>query len=282
MYKIRNMQLNLDPFFKPVAGEEISFEAFTFSGGEPHIRINSFDSEARILVTHRLRSFNDLGLLLVAIDSLKRMGHRSIEVFIPYFPAARQDRVMNEGESLSVKVYADIINAMNLEKVTVFDPHSDVTAALLENCSVISNHGFVKKVMKELPNDCILVSPDAGAEKKIHQLASYLEEYEVLSCGKKRDIKTGSLSGFVVPDQDLKNRPCLIVDDICDGGGTFIGLAKKLKLANAGKLYLAVSHGIFSKGLDILNEHFERVFTTDSFRDFEMNEVSQISISDFI
>ncbi|MAX71916.1 MAG: hypothetical protein CMC76_12600 [Flavobacteriaceae bacterium] len=74
------------------------------------------------------------------------------------------------------------------------------------------------------------------------------------------------MEGFRVYEDDLQGKDCLIVDDICDGGGTFIGLAKELKKHNAGNLYLAVSHGIFSKGLEELNQYFTKIFTTDSFK----------------
>ena len=74
---------------------------------------------------------------------------------------------------------------------------------------------------------------------------------------------------------------CLIIDDICDGGGTFIGLAKELKQKNAGDLYLAVSHGIFSKGLEALNTYFTKLYTTDSFKTLE-DGVKQINLSGLI
>ena len=109
------MILNLDQNFKPFyCREEIKFQNFTFSGGEPHIKINpDFDANQTITITHRINSFNDLGLLCITVDALKRMDVKDIDLFIPYFPAARQDRVMIKGEPLSVKVYADIINAMS-------------------------------------------------------------------------------------------------------------------------------------------------------------------------
>lgn len=276
------MVLNLDPLFRPVTGIEIKFEAFTFSGGEPHIKIEPFTHNGTIVVTQRLNSFDDIGLFLLTVDALRRMGKQSIEAIIPYFPGARQDRVMIPGESLTVKIYANLINSLNLDKVTIFDPHSEVTPALLDNCEVASNHSFINKTLNELPKDCLLVSPDAGAEKKIHKLASYLQEYEVLECSKRRDVKTGALSGFKVPVSNLQRRPALIVDDICDGGGTFIGLAEELKKANAGNLYLAVSHGIFSKGLDVLQKHFEKIYTTDSFRNMEEDKLTQIKLSTLI
>src|SRR5262245_9015211 len=102
------MILNLDTNFKPIEGEEIVFQRFTFSGGEPHIKMQTaIKSHATVTITHRINSFNDFGLLCLAVDALRRMGVKTIKAFIPYFPAARQDRVMVSGEPLSVKVYAD-------------------------------------------------------------------------------------------------------------------------------------------------------------------------------
>jgi ribose-phosphate pyrophosphokinase len=273
------MILNLDPQFRPFSNEsEIVFQSFTFSGGEPHIKIQSgFDVSQKVTVTHRVNSFNDLGLVCVTIDALKRMGVKVIDLFIPYFPAARQDRVMIPGEPLSVKVYADIINGLGLNKVMVFDAHSEVTPALVNNCEVISNYTFIEKVLKEIGNEAKLISPDGGALKKIYKVSEFLGGVEVVECSKSRDVKTGKLSGFKVYADDLEGMDCLIVDDICDGGGTFIGLAEELKKKNAGKLYLAVSHGIFNKGFDSLTV-FDKIFTTNSFKDFNNEFVKQITL----
>ena len=274
------MILNLDKNFSPFGNEKlINFQSFTFSGGEPHVKIQSdFDTNEAVTITHRLNSFNDLGLLCVTVDALRRMDVKIINLFIPYFPAARQDRVMIPGEPLSVKVYADILNAMNLNRVTVFDAHSEVTPALVNNCEVIPNHKFIAEVLKTIGSNVKLISPDGGALKKIYKVSEFLGEIEVVECSKSRDVKTGKLSGFKVYNHDLQGMNCLIVDDICDGGGTFIGLAEELKKKNAGKLFLAVSHGIFNKGFDDL-KCFDGIFTTDSFRDFEGEEVSQIKLN---
>jgi len=273
------MILNLDNNFKPFTGKkEIEFQSFIFSGGEPHTKIKpDFDVSETVTITHRINSFNDFGLLLLAVDALKRMEVKLINVFIPYFPGARQDRVMIAGEPLSVKVYADILNSLKLNKITVFDAHSEVTPALLDNCEVISNHVFIAEVLKKIGKDVKLISPDGGALKKIYKVSEYLGGIDVVECSKSRDVKTGKLSGFKVYDDNLQGIDCLIVDDICDGGGTFIGLAEELKKKNAGKLYLAVSHGIFNKGFEAMNA-FEKIFTTDSFRDFDEEMVEVIKL----
>ncbi len=281
--KSKIMILNLDPNFKPFATEqEIIFQSFTFSGGEPHIKIDpDFDVSKKITITHRLNSFNDVGLLCITVDALRRMDVKNMELFIPYFPAARQDRVMIKGEPLSVKVYADIINGMQFNKVFVFDAHSEVTPALVNNCEVIPNHTFIEAVVKAIGNDVKLISPDGGALKKIYKVSEFLGGVEVVECSKSRDVKTGKLSGFKVYNDDLQGMDCLIVDDICDGGGTFVGLAEELKNKNAGKLYLAVSHGIFNKGFAVL-DCFEKIFTTNSFKDFEGESVEVIGLNQLI
>jgi len=277
------MILNLDPKFAPFQNqEEIKFQSFTFSGGEPHIKINpDFDRNQKITITHRLNSFNDLGLLCITVDALRRMDVKIIDLFIPYFPAARQDRVMIPGEPLSVKVYADIINALQLNKVFVFDAHSEVTPALLNNSTVIPNYTFIREVLNRIGENVKLISPDGGALKKIYKVSEFLGGAEVVECSKSRDVKTGKLSGFKVYEDDLNGIDCLIVDDICDGGGTFVGLAEELKNKNAGKLYLAVSHGIFNKGFEVLN-CFDAIFTTNSVKDFEGESVQVIKLDQLI
>ena len=186
------MLLNLDKEFKPITGDEIEFESFTFPGGEPHIKINpGFDHTKNVTITHRLNSFNDIGLLCLAVDALQRMDVNISNLYIPYFPSARQDRVMVKGEPLSVKVYADIINNLKIKKVFVFDPHSEVTPALFNNCEVVTNHDFIRQVIDEIGKEVLLVSPDGGALKKIYKVSEFLGGIEVIECSKSRDVKTG-------------------------------------------------------------------------------------------
>jgi len=273
------LYLNLDKKFQPF-GKSIKFENFVFNGGEPHIKIlENLEGGKQITITTRIQHFNDLGLLLIAVDALKRMGIQYLNLVLPYFPAARQDRVMVVGESLSVKVYADIINAQNFQKITVLDPHSEVTPALLNNVQVVSNHAFVSQCLQH-EKDYILVSPDGGALKKVYALSQYLGGKTVVECSKKRNVQTGELSGFTVYEEDLKNQTCVIVDDICDGGGTFLGLATELKKKNCGRLILIISHGIFSKGLVDLMTSFDKIYSSNSFKEVDDNKIfTQIKLN---
>jgi ribose-phosphate pyrophosphokinase len=290
--------LNLDKSFNPYNSDEsctIKYNSFTFPGGEPHIRIieeekwkikdetytynYKIKEDGEVTITHRVNSFNDLGLLLVTVDALKRLGVKSISCFIGYFPGARQDRVCNEGEALTAKVYADIINSCGFDRVTIFDPHSDVIFALINNVKIINNHKFVENCIASIykgntafESNMLLVSPDAGANKKIKDLCIYLgyQENPLIKCDKTRNTITGEIIGFEVYSDNLKGRDCIIVDDICSNGGTFMGLADELKKKNAGDLYLIVSHGEFGNDKEItlrkLFTKFKRIYCTDSIK----------------
>ncbi len=270
--------LHLDKDFQPF-GESLSFQQFTFSGGEPHIKLTEFPSlDDNVVITARANTFDKIGFILLAVDALRRAGVKHIELLLPYFPGARQDRAMVAGEPLTAKVYADIINALQLQKVTILDAHSDVVPALLNNVENVSNKAFVRDALREA-KDYLLVSPDGGALKKIYQVAQILGGVEVVECGKKRDVSTGKLSGFRVFADDLEGKTCVVVDDICDGGGTFLGLAEQLKKHNAGKLILVVTHGIFSNGSEALRAHFNEIICTDSFRTITDENIRQIKLT---
>jgi len=274
--------LNLSTGFKPFNSslEEIESKSFLFSGGEVHIKLQ--DSAEEVLVSARLNDSNEVMKLLLAVDALRRNGSKNISVFIPYLPYARQDRVMVAGEPLSIKVMCNLINSCGFDKVYIFDVHSEVSLALLDNCELISNSSLAKQVLRER-TDYLLVSPDAGALKKIYKLAEALMyTSDIVLCNKVRDVSNGKIKQITVDQHDLGGKDCFIIDDICDGGATFIGVAKELKKRNSGKVSLIVSHGIMSHGETELAEWIDHIYTTDSIKDSESSLISRIALSDLI
>ncbi len=273
--------LNLTKGFNPynsTSTNEIKYDSLFFNGGEPHIKIEfgnfPFNKAVDAVITSRLTSMDELVMVMIAADALNQSGKIStLTLVAPYIPGARQD-VRHTGEALTSKIIANMINSCKFDEVVTFDNHSPVITALLKNVTEESNHDFVLECLKRIHTNPkekapLLISPDAGSNKKIKELAMYLNEIndiEVIKCDKTRDFTTGKLSGFEVYANDLDCQDCIIVDDICDGGGTFIGLAEELKKKNAGKIYLVVSHGIFSQPLKNLKTFFEKVYTTDSWR----------------
>ncbi len=242
-------------------------ETFKFYGGECHVKINPFNIGNQTEIMANLNNSDDIMYLLLSVDAIRRVNlETAINLIIPYFPYARQDRVCNEGESLSVKVMADIINSLSCSKVTIYDPHSDVTPALINKCNVITladivANSFLSKII--LDRKLALVSPDAGAEKKTRHLAKRLsmtgQIVEVYCSSKIRDTLTGNITATEIYG-DVSGKNLIIVDDICDGGMTFIELAKELKRAEAEDIFLYTTHGIFSKGLNTLKDHFNHLY----------------------
>lgn len=268
-----------------IAGENT--KTFNFPGGECQAAIlpsdcicDDSDYEKNKVITARITDSDGVMQLLLFTDALRRKGYKKIGLNLPYVPYARQDRVCNPGEAHSLKVFASLINAQKYEFVNVFDPHSDVTEAVLDNCIVENNHTFVRRALTSLrinrDDKFNLVSPDAGAYKKIFYLGKNIANsgfsFDIVNCNKERDTKTGAITNFTVGATDLGGKPCIIVDDICDGGGTFLGLADALKAANAGPLYLVVSHGIFSQGFEKLLSKFEKIVFTNSFKDHDISQ----------
>jgi len=261
------------------AHQLLTVEQMTFAGGEERVKISGCAGPTgpgavagAVMITTRLSNSARIMQLLMAADAVRRLGLVP-SVFIPYFPYARQDRVMTKGESLSAAVMAELINDVAFREVYIFDPHSDVTPALLgPDCRVIDNHKFIASVLKDVYKretdgpQVALVSPDIGASKKIEKLARELKiTTEIVKCDKLRDAATGKIIGQkILNPEAVQGRICLIVDDIIDGGRTFTGLADLLDDAGCHANYLAASHGIFSAGLDPLRT-FEHIYCTNSF-----------------
>ena len=250
------------------------YKTMVFPDGQPHVKIDALqtgktDMKQPLRILTRLNSANDLLLALFVKNTLDYMGFEHIELHVSYLLAARMDRVMMDGEPFSLKVIAATLNQGEFKKVSVFDPHSEVTTALIDRSYAVTNHFFVQDALQDYARrhpgvkPC-LVSPDAGALKKIHKLAQFLHIGDVVECMKERDVRTGALTSFKTMAEDLHGQTCFIVDDICDGGGTFAGTAKMLKEKGAGKVNLIVSYGIFSKGASI--EAIDEIYTTDSYR----------------
>jgi ribose-phosphate pyrophosphokinase len=259
-------------------GRDIPFKVFKFPGGEVHVKIES-QLRSSYRITASILSSDDLMFVLLAVDALKRMAAEHIQLFIPYVPYARQDRVMVDGEPFSLKVFAKLINSLEIDVVGFYDAHSEVTPALINNSYNIENWYQVDEfIFKEgLPRGLTVISPDAGAYKKIHKTCQKISKYhpdfikEILVANKIRDVRNGEILGCEVFG-DVKGKDCLIIDDICDGGWTFTELGSVLKDKDCGNLFLFVSHGIFSKGLDELTKYYDLIGTTNSYRDDIVND----------
>lgn len=272
---VLNLDQDFDPFqnYYDTAFNKVLFDKNKFPGGEPNFKINTKIYEGNSLViTHRINSVENLMDIVIANDAVKRLGIDDIELFIPYFPAARQDRICNVGEAFTLKLFADLINSCNFKKVTILCPHSDVTPALINNVSILDENIYLMECVEKISNDrhVNIVCPDAGAGKRVQKSIQYLSNqdghrvYHLVRCEKIRDVKDGSLKEFYVGDGLVEGCPTLIIDDINCKGGTFIGLANKLKEKNCGQIALFTAHSDCSEGVTNVCKYLDYVFTTNS------------------
>jgi ribose-phosphate pyrophosphokinase len=261
---------------------QIKFHISKFPDGQQTIDIDDVEqlNSENIKIYSRIRSFRDLEIIIAANQILRTAAVASVSLYAPYFLGARSDRRFKKGGTNYLKnVIAPIINSQNFDCVLVLDPHSDVLEATLNNFEKISNSPVVKSALDVIGKDnVILVSPDGGALKKIYDVAEEFDIPNIITAMKHRDIHTGKITHTEVPLSEAryyKDSKFVIVDDICDGGRTFIELAKAIreKVADA-KIYLVVTHGLFTSGFDQLNIYFEKVFTTNSYADVSISETN--------
>lgn len=231
-----------------------------FPDNQPHVVLDhSFRSTENVFCS--ITDSNKLLQLCMVADVLNR-AKAKWNLHIPYLMGARMDRVIKDGESFDLKVICNIINSLKAEQICLYDPHSDVAPALIENSYVYDNSRLVKIYDKE---KAVLIVPDAGAVKKAH---NYLEWNKNLNnqvnCVKHRDLSTGKIELEVLNPEICDNENCVIIDDICDGGATFNAIASQIRPKH---LTLIVTHGIFSKGFTELKQYFNEIIVSNSYRE---------------
>lgn len=269
----------------------ITYQISKFPDGQQTVDITSthfFSSLTEVQIRSRMNDFKDLELIICATQALKNLGVVDIELYVPYFIGGRSDRLFQYGGLHYLKqVIAPIINSQGYSKVYVMDPHSDVLEAVINNFAKYTNYKLVKFALENIDNKVdaqsriCLVSPDAGAYKKIFDVAKEFGISNIITANKVRDLKTGKILRTEVPTLDQHNDlQYVIVDDICDGGRTFVELAKVMKDSRAtAKIYLVVTHGIFSSGFETLGEYFDGIFTTNSIKNIEgVDKVKQLNV----
>ena len=233
-----------------------------------------------VTISSRMNSMEDVGLIVCANQALRELGAKKVSLYVPYFLGARSDRKFVEGGINFLKtVICPIINSQKFDAVNVMDPHSDVLEACLNNFHKVTNVKLVDFALNDYmstypvgKDKVVLVSPDAGALKKVFHVAEELHfKNEIVIASKHRDLVSGKITRTDVPlNETHKGKDFFILDDICDGGRTFIEIAKVLhKEQPESKVYLVVTHGIFSAGFRELSQYFDGIYCTNSIKNIE-------------
>ncbi len=256
-----------------------------YPGGEVGVRATLTAAPTRLLA--RVQSSEDLVALLMYLAAVPLQVQT---VCVPYLPYARQDRVAVPGDPFAIDVLARLLVSSGVREFVALDAHSPASLAAFAaaggQLANVAAAPFLDRYLTTLraePGRPVwFVAPDKGARTRTTMSANALARPDrpigVIHCAKVRDPVTGKLQGFVVDDTDsptaLGADPLVvIVDDICDGGGTFFGVAQALRTHyGSTPLHLWTSHGIYSRGLDELLRTFATLGSTDSFRHCHTHE----------
>lgn len=264
----------------------IPFKTWVYPGGEVQVRLLELPkppAAARLFAL--LRNAQDFIELLMLTNAVKE-AYLGVPIHLrcPYLPGARQDRVCSPGDAWALKVYAQQLNTQNYVSVEVLDPHSDVALELVDRIYPLDAAGLAAEVLKNtvagqdaVPDwsKAVLIQPDHGAATRTAALAERLSIRVVGTGVKIRDSATGEITRVAIEkapqcwpsaEDYISGKTVIIADDICDGGRTFIELAKVLRQYQPKAIVLYVSHGIFSKGLEVFDGYIDHVLTPYSFQ----------------
>lgn len=273
-----------------VDGKVVNIEYFP--DGTPRINLNPDDVEEQrydgvnyILIKWFYEKNDELFYLMLIKKHLERhFTNVNYELFMPYIPNGRMDRIKHDDEVFTLKHFCDFINYLNFDSVFVLDAHSDVSVALLNNCSNESPKEYIEKAINHIESyedsDLILFFPDSGASKRY---SSILPEYKYVYGNKVRTWETGEIVGLEIVNPfnvDLKDKAILIVDDICSKGTTFAKSAEALSKYEVKNIYLWITHceNTIFKGEVLTKDLIKKVFTTNSIFTEECEKVEVLEL----
>lgn len=245
------------------ARSNIPWYKIFFPDGEVQIRLGEFSRKDSVQVDCRVTNSEDLFVLMQVIDILNR-HEVDYTVNIRYLMSQRMDRVMDFNSPLSLKIVLECLSGARA--IDVFCPHNAEALRRFSNeIAQPTKIGLWDAFIDEISEGKQIILPDAGAVKR------YADIDNCIICDKVRDIATGKITSIKVTNPDnFTDKPLLIVDDLCDGGGTFIGIAKAIKeIKPNADISICVAHMVNQKGIINLSENFTHVWFTNSYKNWD-------------
>lgn len=258
-----------------------------FADGEIFVESKSSvrNKSAFVIQSTNYPANDNLMELLLVIDALKRSSVGEINVIMPYFGYARQDRKVLGRQAISAKLVANMITVAGAHRVATFDIHSEQIMGFFDiPVDNLKAYGLVAREIKKLNLDNLtIVSPDHGGVSRARSLAKIFEA-PLAVIDKRRTEHNTAEAMFVLGD--VKDRNVVIFDDMVDTGGTVVSAVKILKEHGAREVYLAISHAVLSKkdGIEALSKLKEsgikNVITTNSINHEDNHFVKIIDLSE--
>lgn len=249
---------------------DIKYSISHFPDGEVQITLEEFSHKDEVNVRCRITSAEDLFILMQVSDILVRHGmYFSISIY--YLMGMRMDRVMDFNRPFTLNMIVRILDNLGASEVALFCPHSDMSLDLFRKTSAHQIHnevwdGFISKLVRT--TDYQIMLPDAGAVKRLYDDDPV--DNHVLVGQKTRELKTGAITSIGIANPEaLNGKRILLVDDLCDGGGTFCGLAKAIREINKdAEIDIIVNHMVNPKGIENLSKTFDHVYFSNSYKDW--------------
>lgn len=202
--------------------------------------------------------------LLIMIDAAKRASAKRITAVIPYFGYARQDRKDQPRVAITAKLMANLITEAGADRVMTMDLHAsqiqgyfDVPVDHLYGSSIFLNH------LSNLSDNLAVVSPDVGGIKIARAYAKMLNSGLIVIDKRRPKQNLAEVMNII---GEVEGKDILLVDDLIDTAGTFVGAAKALKEKGARKIFGAVTHPLLSgPAFERLKESYiDKLFVTDT------------------
>lgn len=259
-------------------GKATDFQQWKFPAGEVGVKLPLVALHEKVDIILTMPSSDEIFMMFNMLDALYQQGvpREKIDLYIPYMPYGRQDRVCHEGESFALRVFGHLLKSFpHYNNIYVKDMHSEVTHHVLATYGMQFKHMSQSSCAKYLPKFDALIAPDKGAADKV------MTHYQVsLGTPCHTLLKTRKDGQVIYVDEsyDTISGNVCVVDDICDGGATFLSLAEMLKRTqpNITSLNLYVTHGIFSKGADELLKLYDTIYVHNNMNDFVEGQVTVI------
>jgi ribose-phosphate pyrophosphokinase len=262
-------------------------EFLNFPDNESFVKLNADVSNKEVAVVWNYENDAELMRLGLLTDVIINNNSKSINLYIPYVPHARQDRASTLNQPFSLRVLIKFLSSIGWDMgtdlyITCLDIHSNIFEKLFNDYSTsvdnIGSYNYANN-LKDNKYDGI-ICPDKGALDRCKQWGAELN-LPIYECTKNRDPSTGQLSNPSIPDVDLNNKKLLLVDDIGTGFGTHVMLANEFhKKFNNLTMDLWVTHSSFTRGRDIVLNVFNKVYTTDSLAGAKKNECDRVIVFD--
>ncbi len=257
-------------------------EIVRFADSEVRVRIEEEVGGKTCFVIASLSNPVDTHLVefCLIVDALKQNEAGKIIAVIPYFGYARQDKAHRPGEGVSARVMARLIEAVGVNKIITVDLHSDAVGSFF-NVPVTQLFGleiFLPEIAK-MKNGLVVVAPDAGGAKRAQKFAEEIDVPLVLIEKRRNLDKIHTIDSLKIIG-DVKEKKCIIVDDVIVGGGTSVGAAELLKREGASEVIVCATHADFVEGTKekLTNSEIDKIYVSDSILVSPENYFSKLKI----